>query len=138
MTLVEGAIVLNVCLVLILGMLELGIAVLQHNELSEGARCVARRAIVRGSMCTDASPWGPAMYSGTAADGTEPAQTLNSTLVGVNPAEVQLQAAWLDGDNEPGSRVRVTINYQHKPLIVYLLGNYTIDLRAVSTMRIVH
>lgn len=128
----------NVLLVLVLGMLELGIGVLQHNELSEGARHVARHAIVRGHRSISATPWGPSAYAGTAADGTEAAETLRGTLVAVNPGDVHLQITWPDGDNEPDSRVRVEINYQHKPIIAYLVGNYTIDLSAVSTMRILH
>src|ERR1700722_15022211 len=81
----EGAIVLRVFLLILFGMLDLGLLVLDYNTLSEAARRLARQAIVHGQMAAPAqSVWGPATVNGTAADGTEYATALSPELATFN------------------------------------------------------
>lgn len=136
---VESAIVLGVFLFIVFGMLDVGLAVLRNNTLSEAARKVAREAIVHGELASpERTVWGPQAYSATADDTSEMAQVLRSVLVAMKPADVSLHIEWLDGGNAVDQRVRVTVSYEHKPMIPFILGGASLDLSAASTMRIVH
>ncbi len=68
----RGRIVLIVFLLILFGMLDLGLLVLDYNTMSEAARRLARVAIVHGQMAAPAQTvWGPDTVSGTAADGSD-------------------------------------------------------------------
>ena len=138
-TLVESAIVLPVCLLLLLGMLELSIALVRHTVMSETARRVARAAIIHGAMSEAAQgQWGPAPLSLSAADSHLAAEAAQPVLMTLNPADVQISLSWPDGDNQPDDRVRVAVSYTHQP-IVPIPGWYSqLSLTGVSTMRIAH
>lgn len=136
---VESAIVLSVALVIVFGILDLGLAVLHYNTLSEGARRVARAAIVHGSEAEpETSAWGPAAYVGTAGDGSEIAAAIQPALIAIDPARVQIQVEWLDGDNQSDDRLRVTVTTTYRPILPLVVGRDSIELSAVSVMRIQH
>lgn len=136
--LVEGAVVLSVLLLLLFGILDLGLAVARHDVLAATARDVARAAIVRGAAATpELVAWGPATYSGTAADSSEIAQAVVASLAVMTPAEVAVDVTWPDGGNQEGNRVRVELRYVHQGLTLLGLGG-GLNLRAESTMQIVH
>jgi len=136
---VEGAIVLSVFLLILFGMLDLGLLVLDYNTLSEAARRLARQAIVHGQMAAPAqSVWGPATVNGTAADGTEYATALSRELATFNLSKVNYSIEWPVGTNRPDDPVIVTVTFQYPPIIPYLLGSQTIPIRAVTNMSVQH
>ena len=138
-TVVEGAIVIGVFLVVLFGILDLGFAVLHHNSLSEAARRLAREAIVHGEDATpEQTAWGPTAVSGTASDGSEYSASLVPELVTFRRENVHFSLEWLDAANRPNDRVRVTVTYGYEPMIPFVLGKSAIPLRAVTTMRIAH
>jgi Flp pilus assembly protein TadG len=136
---VEGAIVLSVFLLVLFGMLDLGLLVLNYNTLCEATRRLARAAIVHGQMAAPAQTvWGPAAVTGTAADGTDYATTLGKELATFNLRNVNYSIQWPAGTNRPDDPVQVTVNYQYPPIIPYLLGTQTIPIQAVSNMSVQH
>jgi Flp pilus assembly protein TadG len=138
-TVVESALVLSTLLMILLTMLDMGLAVLQNNSLSEAARWTAREAIVRGEKAPpERTAWGPSTYDGTAADQTEQAAVVRKSLTAFNPADVHVRLEWPDGGNEIDRKVRVTLTYQYEPILPFpFLGNLY-RLSAVSTMTITH
>ena len=136
---VESAIVLSVFMLLILGMLDFGMAVLNRDNLEAAACRLARIAIVRGERSEMAAvPWGPQTTTATANDGTEYAQTVAPILALMPADEVHIELRWPDESNAVGNRVVAVLSYDHPSLFAGLLGTSTWELRAVSTMRIQH
>jgi len=136
---VEAAVVLSVFLVVLLGSLDLGLAVLKNNTLAEAARRLARAAIVRGSSSSSIhTVWGPTTYNGTANDGSQYAKVVNGVLVAVNSADVKLRLEWPDGGNDSGNRVSATVTTTYQPMIASIFGSSPYTLHASSTMRIEH
>ena len=135
----EGAIVLNVVLILLLGMFDLAIGVLRFNLVSEAARRGTREAIVRGELSEpELTSWGPSTFNGTAADSSDIATVIRSALVACDPENVAITAEWPDGGNACDDRVRILVSYQHQPMMSVLFGADPIVLRGTSTMRIQH
>ena len=138
-TLVESAMVLAACVLLLFGMLELSLALVRHSVMSEAARRVARAAIVHGDRSAPAQdPWGPAPLSVNAADDHPAAAAARLVLMTINPAEVEIELTWPEGGNQAGQQVRVATRFTHRP-IVPVPGWYDeLSLQAVSTMQIAH
>jgi len=136
---VEGAVVFLTFVIILFGMLDLSLLVLEFNTVSEAARRLGRQAAVHGKM---ASPrmtiWGPGSVTGTAADGTEFAQALRPELATFNLSNVNYVIDWPDGSNQPDDRVQVTVTYQYQPLIPFVLGNDAVPIQAVTTMQVAH
>src|SRR5512135_1847502 len=132
--LVELSVVLMMFLTLVLGMLDLGIGVFEYNTISQVARAGARKAITHGSMAPAAmGTWGPTAYGPVAATDTNPiAQAIQPFLAGLDPSKVTIEVEWLDNDNQPEKRVRVTVTYPFKPMTKFIFGNHTLTLSAVS------
>ncbi|MFX8976598.1 TadE/TadG family type IV pilus assembly protein, partial [Acinetobacter baumannii] len=62
---VESAVVLSVFLLVLFGLIDLGLAVLNYNNLREAAQQLTRVAAVRGSNAAPQyTTWGPATYNG--------------------------------------------------------------------------
>jgi Flp pilus assembly protein TadG len=136
---VEGAIVLSVFLLILFGMLDLGLLLLEYNTLCEATRRLARTAIVHGQMAAPAQTvWGPAAVSGTAGDGTEYATALSPELATFNLSNVNYSIQWPAGTNRPDDPVQVTVTYQYPPIIPYLLGSQTVPIQAVTNMSVQH
>jgi hypothetical protein len=126
-------------LVVVIATLDLGLASLQFNMLSEAARRIARQAIVHGSTASpEAVPWGPAKYTGNAADGSSIATAARGALPTMKPESVQIELEWLDGHNNPEGRVHVRISYAHHTFIPFAPSNTALSLHGDSVMRIVH
>ncbi|MBS0265743.1 MAG: pilus assembly protein [Planctomycetes bacterium] len=138
-TLVETAIVLAVFLLLILGTVDLGLAVFRYNVLSEAARTGARVASVHGALAPAAmGTWGPATYSGTASDGSAYAQAVAPLLAGFTLSRVNIQVEWIDGGNALQQRVRYTVSTTYRPIAVAFFTRSSYVHTASSTMRISH
>jgi Flp pilus assembly protein TadG len=136
---VESAIVLSIYLLLLLGMMELSIAVVRYGMLADAARRVARTAITRGSMAPNSlGTWGPATTE-TTADKSDPiAAAVRPTLATMDPKDVRIRVHWPDGGNQPDQRVHVTIAYTHYPLVPIPAWYTQIELQGDSTMRVAH
>ncbi len=129
--------VLGVFLSILLAFLDISLAVIEQHSLTDGARQVARAAAVHGSRAQYGTDWGPVTYVGTAADWTDIAETLDSSLIAVEPLQTSLLVEWPDDDNQPGDRVRVTVEYRHESIFPFTYGT-GLDLRAVSVMHVAH
>jgi Flp pilus assembly protein TadG len=139
---IEAALVLLVFLSFFLGMVDLGIIVFRQHVVSPAARQGARRAIVHGSLAKstwEGGPWGPVTYGPTAANSADPqAQAIAPYLTALDPSRVQVTMQWLNNDNGPEDRVRVTVTTTTTTIIGFILGGQTISLTASSTMPIAH
>lgn len=136
------AIVVTVFLTLVLGMLDLGIAVLRKHQIAQAARQGARQAIVHGSLANASmGTWGPASWSGTAdGGGHEILNFIEPMLAGMDPSTVQVQVAWPDGGNsvDVDDHVHVTVSTDYQPMMTFIFGNPTFTLQATSTMQVAH
>jgi Flp pilus assembly protein TadG len=138
-TAVEGAIVLSAFFVVLFGMLDLGLLVLDNNTLAEASRRLCRQAIVHGQMAApQMTVWGPTTVSGTAADGSAYAQALSPELATFNLSDVWFTILWPDGNNSVDSRVTVTVTYQYQPMMAFIFGTNTFPLQATTTMHVEH
>jgi hypothetical protein len=135
---VESALLLPICLVGLIALLDLALAVLQHNSLAECARRAARTAIVRGHQSIVVAPLGPASWSGSGDDEHPLTDSFRSLLICMPPDQVDVTAEWPDGGNREGDRIHVTLTFEHRSLVAALLGGGPWELTASSTMRIVH
>jgi Flp pilus assembly protein TadG len=136
---VESAIVLTTLIVVLFGMLDLSLLVLESNTLAEAARRLCRQAAVHGQMASpQLTVWGPTTITGTASDGTDCATALKPELVTFDLTKVSYAIDWPDGTNQPGYRVRVTVNYQYQPMMPLILGNSAIPIQMVTTMQVAH
>lgn len=137
--LVESAVVLSTLLIILLGMLDLGLAVLQYNTLAEASRKLSRSAAVHGARCAPRQHmWGPTTYSGNAADGSEPAAAVKDLLVTMQKANVTLRLEWPDGDNAVGKKVTATVSTTYRPMFSWIIKRQTIPLSASSTIKVSH
>ena len=138
-TLVEGTVVLGVLFLLVLAMLDLGILVFRQHVLSAAARHLSREASVHGSRATILGVWGPNKVGPVAASHTGPVPSaVRPELFGLNPTEVTVTAEWPDGTNEAGSRVRVTLATEYRPVLASVFGTTPRRLTATSTVPISH
>jgi hypothetical protein len=136
---VESTIVLAVCLFLLLGMLELSLALVRYTAMSEAARRIARAAIVHGSRSNAAQGiWGPAAIDTNAGSSHPAAAATRDVLMTLIPAEVAIRITWPDGGNRPDQRVHVAVSYIHEPML-FIPGWYSqLNMQADSTMHIAH
>jgi Flp pilus assembly protein TadG len=137
-TLVETAVVVTLFFILVFGILDFGLAVLRYHLVGQVARQCARRAIVHGNLADRLGTWGPGDYSGTGDDAHPISQSVQSSLIGLDSSDVQIQVQWIDGSNEVETRVRVTVTAPYQPMTTFIIGNPTLTLRATSTMPIAH
>jgi TadE-like protein len=139
---VEMAIVLMVFITLVLGMLDLGIAVFRRHVIAQAARQGVRQAIVHGGLANAGmGVWGPTAWSGTAdSGGHEVLNIIQPMLAGMDPSTVDVQVEWLDGGNDVnlGDHVRVSVSTPYQPIMTFIFGNPTFTLQATSTMQIAH
>jgi TadE-like protein len=129
-------------LIIILGMLDLGLAVFQYHVVSEAARQGARLAIVHGQMAPsgwNGGSWGTTTINQSAnTTGTPIVDEIKPLLVGLDLTQTTIKAEWLDGSNAPENRVRVTVSTTYQPCVTFIFGNTSINLSASSTMPIAH
>jgi hypothetical protein len=130
---------LGLFLLLILGFIELALAVARYDMLSHAARHLARQTIVHGRLAPPhKTTWGPETLELTADDSAEPAECVRSQLGTMNPADVAIRLEWLDGDHLDGSRIRATLTYDNRASIPWLSFLGSRRLEAASTMIIAH
>lgn len=136
---VEGALIVTVLFLTLFTMLDLGLAVLRYNSLTEASSRVARAAIVHGENApAQLGVWGPESYSATADDDSKVAAAARPVLVAVDPASVRVFVEWPDGHNRIDDRVRVSLQQDYQPLFSFGFIKKPITLTATSTLRIAH
>ena len=137
---VEMALALSLFLTLILGFVDLGYGVFRQHVLSQATRQLARHVVVRGQLADRLSILGPEAVSVTADQGNELTDFVAPKLVGWNLSEVTVDVAWIDGGNDVRSdhRVHVEMTAPYRPIMTFILGNPSIELRATSTMFVAH
>jgi len=132
--LVEFALILPLLLLILLGIIEFGIAILHYNSVANVAREVARYGIVH--------PETDVLDDFIFTDDT---QTQYTEDIGRWARGLITDTATLDVEyalNDPGTflstTVQVTVTYEHEfitgPVVAAVGGDGTVDLRAVSTM----
>ena len=140
--LVETAITITVLLSLLLGSLDLGVAVFRQHALSQAARQGVRKAIVHGSLAPtswNGGPWGPGTYGPVAATDTDPkAQAIAPFLTGMDPSTVTVTYTWPDGKNTAEKRVQVSLSTTWTPILGFVFGSSPVTITASSEMQIAH
>ncbi len=136
---VEAALILSVLLLLMLMAVDLSLAVLRHNTLSEVTRKLTREAIVHGAQAAKTNRgWGPAAWQGTAADDAPQAVLVRGLLATIDPRAVRLRVDWIDGGHALDQRVRVTANLTYVPIFRLPFFRNRFELTATSVMRITY
>ncbi|QDV75604.1 TadE/TadG family type IV pilus assembly protein [Botrimarina mediterranea] len=135
----ESAFVLPITFFLLFAMLDLGLAAVRFNALSEAARTVAREVVLHGSMALDSpDAWGPGQFQAAASSDSDIVRTAQNVLPTMRLEDVTVAVSWADNDNSPRDRVRVRLSYLHQPLIPVLFAWGPLELRAEAIMRIVN
>jgi Flp pilus assembly protein TadG len=129
-TAVELAIVAPVVMLLLMAIVDLGLAVYSHICLAEAARAGARYAAVHGAGA--ASPVGPT------ANSAKVEEVVRSYAAGIVPSQLTVKSTWVQGNNSAGSRVCVSTSYKYKLLTAFILGGGTLDLCASQSMNIIN
>jgi Flp pilus assembly protein TadG len=135
----EGVLTTSVLLSLMLGMIDMGIAVFRMHVISEAARQGARRAIVHGGTPSNKlGGWGATSFSGSGTS-TDPKVTeIQPFLSTLDPSSVTINVTWPDGDNNVEHRVTYQVNTTWTPMMTWIFGSPTYTLTAQSTMLIAH
>ncbi|MFN9374316.1 MAG: TadE/TadG family type IV pilus assembly protein [Planctomycetaceae bacterium] len=138
-TTLETALVVGTWTMVFVGIFDAGVTTMRSNTAAHLARQAARMTIVRGSQAGPELPvWGPTTRTVNLADASEISRTLAPHTRGLNAAAFTLKLEWLDGNNDPDSRVRATVSSAYHPVITQLTGLGSVPMQAQCTMSIVH
>ena len=132
-SLIEFALVLPVLVILLVGVFDLGRAVMLSETLNNAVREGARHAIVNGT--TSSSPLGPAtLTTPPAADNTATTVVRRHTI-GIN-STVTIVMSWPDGNANKGSEVQIIATTPFTPILsqVFTGGGIAVTLRSGTTM----
>jgi hypothetical protein len=135
----------SVFLTLAVGMVDLALAVLQNQLVSEASRQGARIASVHGSLAPvdgSGSSWGPASYfgAGNAADAIPTALRNAGALAGLDTSNVAISVEWPTGGNsvQNGDIVKFTVRTTWMPVFGYIFGKSPYKLSATSITPVAH
>jgi len=139
-TVLETALTMMIFLSLVLGMLDLGMGVLRHQQLTDAARFAARSAAVHGELADRLGNWGTTGITGNASDGSPVGNLFAQRMVGNHLDKVNFTIDWMDGGNDvrDDHRVRVIATVPYTPIITFILGSPTFTLQTVSILPIAH
>jgi Flp pilus assembly protein TadG len=134
--LVEYAIVFTIFMTMLLGIADFGRALYAYHYTSSAARDATRYAIVRGATCINDG-------SCTAqATQTDISNFVKNAPLGIDPANLQVTATWLNGNHNPGSVVTVQVQYSFSfavPIVSKLVnGGNPLVMQSTSSMVISH
>lgn len=129
--------------ILNLAMIDMGLGVFRYHIVTQAARHVARRAIVRGAAGTPLGIWGPGEIDELVTVDDIPAIDdpqvgVRSRLIACNLAVSRLRIQWPDADNGENDDVVVTITTVHQPIMSWIYAVDPITLTGVSRMQIAH
>jgi Flp pilus assembly protein TadG len=144
-TAVEFAIIALTFLYLILGIIDMGIAVMQYNSVAEAARTGARQAIVHGNTAQGDSlyprkttTWGPTSVTTTGNDGSEISNAIRPYFGGMDATKVTITLTWPNSTNSQDDPVTCKVSTTYMPMTTAIFGKLTINLSSSSTMRIAY
>lgn len=140
-SLIETALSIGIILVVMIGILELSIALYDYNYVAYAARAGTRWAMVRGSKCTmltdcNATPSQIQAY----------VQGLDYPLI--TPSKLTVSTTWLTENagspttwstcttspcNTPGNEVQLTVNYPFT-MHIPILDSISLNLHSTSSM----
>lgn len=138
-TVIEVALVAPVALILIIGILDIGLAVWSYNNISEAVREGGRYAQIHGSQYATwyagppSPPAGTPPASGPVANDPNVEKAVRKYAF-VNQAKLTVLSSWPSGDNNPNSPVTVEAKYSYSPTLFFALG--TLTLHTQSTVYI--
>ena len=104
-TMLEGALVMTTFVILLIGCMDFGRLGFAYSSVTFAAHQAARYAATNGSA------------SGHAATVAAVQANVNSNLVGLNAAALNVAVTWTPNNN-PGSNVQVVVSYSFLPLVV--------------------
>lgn len=129
-SLVEFAAASTILFMLVFGVMAICLALYSYNIVSEAAREATRFAIVRGSACTKTLPCNATK---------DQIQTYVQGLgfPGINPTSLTVTSdcCWPNGNKNPGSPVKVTVQYTF-PLAIPFVPSRTLTMSSTSQMLI--
>ena len=134
--LVEFALVLIIFFILIFGMIDVGRAVWHYNTLAQATREGTRYAIVHGADSSDPSGPGSSYYTPPNSD-TQISHVVKNHASALNSTQLTVTADWVDGTNEAGNRVMVSVQYTFTPMY-NVFGMLSFDMSSSSTMEITY
>jgi Flp pilus assembly protein TadG len=128
---VEAALIMPIIIAFLFTMIEVCLAFYSYCVISESAREGTRWAIVRGSTCT----------TGSGGSCTASAASVNSFVSSIGwpnlgNGSLTPSASFPDGNENPGSRVQVVVNYTF-PYSIPFAPKGSIQMSATSVMYIV-
>jgi Flp pilus assembly protein TadG len=129
--LIEVALALPIIAAFSFAVIEISLAFYSYCMISESAREGTRYAIVRGATCT----------TGAGSSCTATASSINSAVSGLGwpnlgNGTMTPNATFPDGNENPGSRVQVTVSYVF-PYNLPFLPKGSIHMSSTSVMYIV-
>jgi Flp pilus assembly protein TadG len=129
-SIVEFAMASTILFMLIFGVMAICLALYSYNVVSEAAREATRYAIVRGSACTKTLPC-------KATSGQIETYIQNLGFPGIPPTSLSVTAdcCWPNGDKNPGSPVKVTVQYTF-PLAIPFVPSRALTMSSTSQMLI--
>ena len=132
-SLVEFALVLPVIVILLVGVFDLGRAVMLSETLNAAVREGSRYAIVHGT--TSSTPLGPATLTTPPAADNAATTVVRSHAIGIN-STLTIVMSWPDGNANKGSEVQVVATAPFTPILsqVFTGGGFAVTLRSGSVM----
>lgn len=132
-SLVEFALVLPVLVILLVGVFDLGRAVMLSETLNAAVREGTRYAIVHGT--TSSTPLGPATLTTPPAADNAATTVVRRHALGIN-STLTIVMSWPDGNANKGSDVQVVATTPFTPILsqVFTGGWFTVTLRSGSTL----
>lgn len=131
--LIEFALVLPVLVLLLVGVFDLGRAVMLSETLNNAVREGTRHAIVRGT--TSEAPLGPATLTTPPAADNAATAIVRRHSIGIG-STVTIVMSWPDGNANKGSEVQIVASAPYTPILsqIFTGGGLAITLRSGSTM----
>jgi Flp pilus assembly protein TadG len=119
-TMVEVVLAIQLLLTVLFGIIECGRVMLTYTTLAHAARAGARYAIVHGSYRKGSGMDGPSGpgNTGNVADTVRSATTAAGlAAIDVTVTDTDDEPMYVDGTNNIGARVRVTVSYPFRVII---------------------
>ena len=132
-SLIEFALILPVLVIVLVGIFDLGRAVMLSEALNNAVREGTRYAIVHGT--TSESPLGPATLTTPPAADNAATTIVRRHTIGIN-STITIVMSWPDGNANKGSEVQVIATTPYTPILsqVFTGGGIAVTLRSGSTM----
>jgi Flp pilus assembly protein TadG len=139
-TLVEFSLTLSLFLTIVMGVLDIGLAVFRYHQLTDAARYLSRKAAVHGSQASTLGVWGASTLQGSNGPSTPVGLLLSQRMVGVPTGTVQYTMFWPDGGNVAyhNDRVGVGLQMSYTPLLTSLVGIGPFTMSTSSIVPIAH